>query len=513
MIWSIFRVYWRPLLPVLVVLVFVGLLTIAGFAFLINQGWLLWFLGLVAASAFAVWLIQMSPSFKRPLPTDEIPPPVIAWSPLEEGAMGEVRKLAEKAAKSPPRDLDEVRGLGESLVRTVAGHLHPGREFATAHFTVPDLLVALEEGVRDLRTKVIEKVPGSDVIKVSDLQLVLKYYRQYGSMVKALYFAYRAFRIITNPAQAVIQEASGLLQGETLNSGWKQVNGALWRVLIEEGGRLCIDLYGGRLKAQPGELERQWRRSLPPSATPLPVRVLVVGQVNAGKSSLVNALLGDTQCEVSVVPTTTRVSEFRVCPKDGPDILVVDTPGLDDSTISVEVLKKHAAESDIVLWAVAASNPARDIDRRALQALESYFTANPKLIRPPILGAATQIDRLPPRREWSPPYNLDFPDSDKADSIRNALTHVRNDLAPHVDVLVPICLKSEGGSAKPYNIEAVWVALALMVPDGRRAALRRMLDNRPGFSLSKAVWQVWQSGRFVGKSLLEVRLDQLHNDA
>jgi small GTP-binding protein len=56
------------------------------------------------------------------------------------------------------------------------------------------------------------------------------------------------------------------------------------------------------------------------------LRVVVVGPANAGKSSLVNHLLGRNQASVSPIPgTTTRSQEYEMGP-----FLVTDTPGADE---------------------------------------------------------------------------------------------------------------------------------------------------------------------------------------
>jgi tRNA modification GTPase len=91
-----------------------------------------------------------------------------------------------------------------------------------------------------------------------------------------------------------------------------------------------------------------------------PWRVVVAGDVNAGKSSLVNVLAGHGRSIVSAEPGTTRdVLETRLV-LDGWEIDVVDTAGLRDEpegpteAAGIERARAAAAEADLVLHVVDA---------------------------------------------------------------------------------------------------------------------------------------------------------------
>ncbi|MEI6240073.1 MAG: GTPase [Planctomycetia bacterium] len=95
-----------------------------------------------------------------------------------------------------------------------------------------------------------------------------------------------------------------------------------------------------------------------------PWRVVVAGEVNAGKSSLVNALVGHARSIVSAEPGTTRdVLDTRIV-LDGWEIDLVDTAGLrDDPAGPTEVAgiaraRDAAADADLVLHVVATGPQA-----------------------------------------------------------------------------------------------------------------------------------------------------------
>ncbi len=58
------------------------------------------------------------------------------------------------------------------------------------------------------------------------------------------------------------------------------------------------------------------------------IKVAVAGRPNAGKSSLINRLLGEDRLVVSDVPGTTRDSIDSLCRFDGRDYLLIDTAGI-----------------------------------------------------------------------------------------------------------------------------------------------------------------------------------------
>ncbi|MBF0427202.1 MAG: ribosome biogenesis GTPase Der [Magnetococcales bacterium] len=61
----------------------------------------------------------------------------------------------------------------------------------------------------------------------------------------------------------------------------------------------------------------------------LPLRVAIIGAPNAGKSSLINALLGEERFVASAIPGTTRDSvDTPFTAADGRDYILVDTAGL-----------------------------------------------------------------------------------------------------------------------------------------------------------------------------------------
>src|SRR5581483_8220486 len=67
------------------------------------------------------------------------------------------------------------------------------------------------------------------------------------------------------------------------------------------------------------------------------IRVAIVGRPNAGKSSLLNLLLGHSRAIVSPIPGTTRDTIEETANVRGLPVVFIDTAGLRDSDDVIEI--------------------------------------------------------------------------------------------------------------------------------------------------------------------------------
>ena len=98
----------------------------------------------------------------------------------------------------------------------------------------------------------------------------------------------------------------------------------------------------------------------------------IVGRPNAGKSSLLNAMLGWDRAIVTDIPGTTRDTVEERCELGGVPLRLIDTAGLRDTTDPVEKLgversRRAMEEAGLILVLIDASRPAQDQDFALLQ--------------------------------------------------------------------------------------------------------------------------------------------------
>jgi len=103
-----------------------------------------------------------------------------------------------------------------------------------------------------------------------------------------------------------------------------------------------------------------------------PVRFCVAGRPNVGKSSIVNAILGEERCVVSPVPGTTRDRVDAEFTRDGRPFVIVDTAGIKRRKTKMDKLEFYGStrairaieESDVVVLVLDAAEGLSEGEKR-----------------------------------------------------------------------------------------------------------------------------------------------------
>jgi GTP-binding protein Era len=118
--------------------------------------------------------------------------------------------------------------------------------------------------------------------------------------------------------------------------------------------------------------------------------VSILGRPNAGKSTLLNALLGQKLAIVTSKPQTTRTSIQGVVTTDEYQIVFVDTPGIHRSNTLMNKRMmdtvRASASADVVLFLIDVLEPFREEDSQAIDLV--------KKLEAPAIAVLNKVDKL-----------------------------------------------------------------------------------------------------------------------
>ena len=168
---------------------------------------------------------------------------------------------------------------------------------------------------------------------------------------------------------------------------------------IAEARERTVRLLGtvAEILAQMGAEYAEDRKRLQQNAADLQEMfflVVVVGEFNAGKSTFINALLGDELLPMGITPTTDAIELIRWSPRrqaeftwreqgvvrewlhpntGGPGVVIVDTPGTGSVFRKHEqIAKSFLSRSDLVIFLLSAKRALAETERLYLELAKDY---------------------------------------------------------------------------------------------------------------------------------------------
>lgn len=347
--------------------------------------------------------------------------------------------------------------LTNDVLTTVAKHFHKDSKYPILSFPLPYLFKLITLVCSDMQREILDKFPASHVVTIGAFLETKEFVdeildKKWLWGVKSALFNLPFFLVSIAGSALVMKGAKKYIVPEVLQF--------LVSRYVDILGKYAIQLYSGQITLEdikPTSIltsasKADKQACVENENTIEPLRLLVLGQVSSGKSSLINALFGEVKSAVSVLPTTAEITPYILERDDLQQAIILDSAGYSDLTDNLlpDELKKEWTKIDIILIVCSASNAARSADVAQLNAIRHYFQEQRKQAMPVVIGVATHIDRLRPLQEWQPPYNVEDPDNTKARNIRAFCEVIANDLNLPLKSVVPVCLNP---TVDAYNID------------------------------------------------------------
>ncbi len=500
---------------------FVLVLLAAGLVFLWENPWLLKWLWIPVPLcwAMAYLLLRLVKRHHGPLWQPRTTA-FMHWTDRDRQAWQKVLRYADQTGAGAANRFFELALYAETswdLARQLAEHYHPHATDPIENLTIPEILSATELAISDVRRFVEQNIPGSHLMTIRWLKKapqVTGYWNRLRPIVYAATVIWHPWNVLSRAAanETVVTPVMDELKKEGM------VN--LYRVFVLQLGKYLIELNSHRLMVGPD----RWRelcaarssggaattplpmKSAAESTTVTPLQIAVVGQVKAGKSSLVNALIGNQQAAVDILPLTASIDKYTIHSAGAAAPLVVlDTTGYGHEGLQadrVEETMRAVCASAMTLLVINACDPARQPDCHFLRTMDTWFAAHPERRPPPVLVVLTHIDGLSPTLEWLPPYDgwvEPHPRRPKEQNIRAAVLTIQDLLQQRVEGVIPACTDMDHG--RVYGVTQ-WVVPALLnlLPQATAKHLLDVLyDQRDAGHFAKLMTQLWSAASLLAK--------------
>lgn len=193
-----------------------------------------------------------------------------------------------------------------------------------------------------------------------------------------------------------------------------------------------------------------------------PLRLAMIGRPNAGKSSVVNALVGETRLIVSEVPGTTRDAVDVAFTRGGVPYVFVDTAGVRKKARIDDDLERHTAtrslqsakRADVAVLVIDAAGGVGMQDKKLIAFLDKEKT--------PFLVVINKVDLIPRDKMLALK-------KDMKDELR---------ICPHVPVLYVSALRRKGLDRILDTARAIKDECAIRVGTGElNRVMRQVLDR------------------------------------
>jgi uncharacterized protein len=374
----------------------------------------------------------------------------------------------------------------QELIVAIAKIYHPEVKYPLLNIYVTQAYGLIRGTTDDMDEWMQKLAPALDRVTIAQTYEAYETYQKLAPSAQKLLKVWNWAQWMINPVKAVAKlatkESASVADRQLLvNLGQLTREAALTNLC-----RQAVALYSGKIQALPTPVAQilptantQTLRDILTNAEPpakieqKSIDILLVGRTGAGKSSLINTLFEAELAVVDVLPSTDKIQNYQWQIPSGESLTLWDSPGYEQASredLRAQVLN-YAATADLLLLVTPALDPALQMDLDFLKELKQTV---PDL---PIVTIVTQVDRVRPLREWTPPYDWQYGTRPKEVAIREATAYRNEFLAEYCDLVLPLVNADPSIDRSAWGIDTLSLALLESIEPTKQIRLARFLRN------------------------------------